>query len=178
MKLKLSLLAALTLTSASSFAAVVNGGTVHFQGELVNAACAVATDSANQTVTLGQFRTASLAAVGEMTGVVPFSINLVDCDPAISQTASIAFTGQTSAANPDLLATSAGGGNAIAATNVGIQILDQTQSPLALDGNSWSPALTLITGTNTLNFSARYVATGTATPGAANADATFQIDYQ
>ena len=36
----------------------VNGGTVHFKGELVNAACSVNTDSSEQTVNLGQYRTA------------------------------------------------------------------------------------------------------------------------
>lgn len=39
----------------------VNGGTIHFQGEVVNAACAVDTGSTDQTVQLGQVRTAALS---------------------------------------------------------------------------------------------------------------------
>ena len=45
----------------------VNGGTVHFKGELVNAACSVNTDSSEQTVNLGQYRTAKFTKVGDTT---------------------------------------------------------------------------------------------------------------
>ena len=57
--MKLALLSTATLSaltlSVSAFAAdpvTVNGGTVHFTGEIVNAACAVSTESSNQTVDL------------------------------------------------------------------------------------------------------------------------------
>ena len=43
----------------------VNCGTVHFKGELVNAACSVNTASSEQTVNLGQYRTAKFTKVGD-----------------------------------------------------------------------------------------------------------------
>ncbi|WP_343091040.1 fimbrial protein, partial [Escherichia coli] len=49
---------------------------------------------------------------------------------------------------------------------------------LALDGATFSSETTLNNGTNTIPFQARYFATGAATPGAANADATFKVQYQ
>ncbi len=52
-----SALAAALFAATGSYAAVVDGGTIHFEGELVNAACSVNTDSADQVVTLGQYRT-------------------------------------------------------------------------------------------------------------------------
>ena len=61
------------------------------------------------------------------------------------------------------------------ATNVGVQILDRTGAALALDGATFSSETTLNNGTNTIPFRARYFATGAATPGAANADATFRF---
>ena len=54
----------------------VNGGTVHFKGELVNAACSVNTDSSEQTVNLGQYRTAKFTKVGDTTSNIPFTIEL------------------------------------------------------------------------------------------------------
>ncbi|ELF8388768.1 type 1 fimbrial protein subunit FimA, partial [Escherichia coli] len=48
-----SALAAALFAATGSYAAVVDGGTIHFEGELVNAACSVNTDSADQVVTLG-----------------------------------------------------------------------------------------------------------------------------
>ena len=63
----------------------VNGGTVHFKGELVNAACSVNTDSSEQTVNLGQYRTAKFTKVGDTTSNIPFTIELNDCDPAVAK---------------------------------------------------------------------------------------------
>src|SRR5471032_1523680 len=72
--------------------ATVNGGTIHFQGEVVNAACAVDTGSTDQTVQLGQVRTAALSAAGQTSSPVGFNIQLDDCDTKVSNQASVAFT--------------------------------------------------------------------------------------
>lgn len=57
MKLKfisMAVFSALTLgVATSASAAIVNGGAVHFKGEVVEAACAVNMNSADQTVQLG-----------------------------------------------------------------------------------------------------------------------------
>lgn len=89
-----SVIASLMLVAGAAVAAdpvSVSGGTVHFEGELVNAACAVSTQSSDQVVTLGQYRTASFAAVGDTTAQIPFSIVLNDCDPKVAATAAVAF---------------------------------------------------------------------------------------
>lgn len=178
--MKISFLIATATLVASSFvqaASTVNGGTVHFTGEIVNAACAVNTESANQTVNLGQYRTANLKAAGDSTTLIPFQIKLNECDPAVSATAAVAFSGQADAVNTNLLAVSSGS-NATAAKNVGIQISDSTSKILGVNGAVFSTPKTLSTGDNVLDFSARYVATNQSTPGQANADATFVIKYE
>lgn len=181
MKLKTLALTALSALSLSSAAfadtTAVNGGTVHFKGEVVNAACAVDADSIEQTVPMGQVRTAKLATVGSTSTAVGFNIQLNDCDTTVATKASVAFSGtavNSENANVLALQNSAAGG----ATNVGVQILDKTGTPLALDGASFSSAVPLIDGTNILPFQARYFATGKATAGTANADATFKVQYE
>lgn len=156
--------------------ATVNGGTIHFQGEVVNAACAVDTGSVDQTVQLGQVRTAALSAAGQTSSPVGFSIQLNDCDTTVSTQAAIAFTGVTIPANLDALAleSSAAG----SATNVGVQILNHVGTALTFDGATFLDPLTLSNGTNTLPFQARYIATGVATAGTANANANFRVQYQ
>ncbi|WP_294912911.1 type 1 fimbrial major subunit FimA, partial [Tatumella sp. UBA2305] len=181
----------LSVTVAHAATTTVNGGTVHFEGEVVNAACAVDAGSVNQTVQLGQVKASSLSAVGETSSAVGFNIQLDDCDTTVAKTAAIAFAGVTATSNdddssdpetygttsyPDVLALQ--GSAAGSASNVGIQILDSTGSALKLDGASFSTAQTLIDGTNTLPFQARYYALGEAKAGTANADATFQVQYQ
>lgn len=79
-----SALAAALFAATGSYAAVVDGGTIHFEGELVNAACSVNTDSADQVVTLGQYRTDIFNAVGNTSALIPFTIQLNDCDPVVA----------------------------------------------------------------------------------------------
>lgn len=158
----------------------VNGGSVHFVGELVNAACTVSTDTANQTVDLGQHRTADITAIGQYTSNVPFQIKLVDCDPSVSATAKFAFNGSTVATDPTVLSVSSGASsNATAATGVGIEINDSKGKVLTPDGTVFSNATTMIDGNNTINFVARYKSTAAkATAGQANADANFVISFE
>lgn len=168
-----------TLTIGASLnasAATVNGGTVHFKGEVVNAACAVNTNSFDQTVQLGQVRTAILNADGKKSTPVGFSIELNDCDSSVSTAASILFSGTALPGKTDVLAlqSSAAG----SATKVGVQITDATGAPVMVDGSAGSSAYTLTDGTNKIPFQAVYYATGQATAGTANADATFKVEYQ
>ena len=175
-QLSLAVLSTIAMSSSVFAEETVNGGKVNFTGSLTNAACAVSTDTSNQNVELGEYRTASLSAAGDKATSIPFKIKLVDCDNATLKTAAIAFSGTTS--TDTLLAVSAAGGNGTAATNVGIEISDSTSKVLNLDGTGFSTAKTLNPGDNELTFSARYVATGTATPGRADAEAAFVIKYE
>ena len=177
--LAIIVLSALSLSSTAVLAATttVNGGTVHFKGEVVNAACAIDAGSLDQTVMLGQVKASNLATAGQTSTPVGFSIQLNDCDTTVATKASVAFTGTAvDTTNTTVLAlqSSAAGG----ATNVGVQILDSTGTPLVLDGATFGAAATLNDGTNIVPFQARYYATGTATAGVANADATFKVQYQ
>ncbi|HDQ6539715.1 TPA: type 1 fimbrial major subunit FimA [Escherichia coli O146:H28] len=158
-----------------SVTTTVNGGVIHFKGEVVNAACAIDSESMNQTVELGQVRSSRLAKAGDLSSAVGFNIKLNDCDTNVSSNAAVAFLGTTVTSNDDTLAlqSSAAG----SAQNVGIQILDRTGEVLILDGATFSAKTDLIDGTNILPFQARYIALGQSVAGTANADATFKVQY-
>ena len=179
-KVALIIITALSMASTAALAedtTTVNGGTVHFKGEVVNAACAVDAGSIDQTVQMGQVRSAKLATAGSTSSAVGFNIQLNDCDTTVFTKASVAFSGTAiDTTNTTVLALqgSASGG----ASNVGIQIRDNKGKPLALDGATFSTATTLNDGTNVMPFQARYYATGAATAGSANADATFKVQYE
>lgn len=155
----------------------VNGGAVHFKGEVVNAACAVDAGSVDQTVQLGQVKTATLSEAGKTSTSVGFNIQLNDCDTTVATKAAIAFSGvAVNVENPTALAleNSAAGG----ATNVGVQVLDRAGKALEFDGATYSSAAILSDGTNILPFQARYIAIGAATPGTANANTNFKVQYE
>jgi len=164
----------------SNPATTLSGGTVHFRGSLVDAACSVSSDSADQTVELGQYTLHHFKTTGDTSSLVPFKINLEDCDTTVASTAAVAFSGQQDATKATLLAVdSSAGGNSTTASGVGIQILDEASKPVTPDGSSFSTAHTLIDGQNTLNFAAQYVSTAAKpTAGQANADAVFIMQYQ
>lgn len=170
-----ALLSATTLASA----AIVTGGTVHFTGQIVNAACAVSADSVNQTVRMGQFRTARFTAAGTRSNAVPFSVKLEDCDTNVSKTAATSFYGSLDSQDPTLLAISnVTGGASGSASGVGIEISDHTGKVIKPDGSVFSTAQTLGDGSNLLSFTARYKSTlASVTPGEADADATFKMQY-
>lgn len=176
-KIALLIVSTLALGSGSVFAATVaDGGTIHFKGSVVSAACAVDADSDGQTVPMGQVRTAKMDSAGKISSAVGFKIQLNDCDTTVATKASVAFSGASVAANPTVLALQ--GSASGSAENIGIQILDNIGTPLALDGSTFSNAAVLKDGKNILDFQARYYATGVATAGAANADATFKVQYE
>ncbi|MEN4700006.1 fimbrial protein [Pantoea agglomerans] len=167
-------------------AVTVNGGSVHFTGAIVDAACAVDTGSDGQTVKLGQYRAANLAKAGAASAKVPFTIKLTDCDLGGSKTAgayskvSVTFSGATAEGNNKALAVKAaqGGVSNPSAQNVGVEIF-QKDTALTLDGTVPAAADNLMTGDNELNFSAAYVATADkATAGEADADVNFMLTYE
>ncbi|OAT37981.1 type 1 fimbrial major subunit FimA [Proteus myxofaciens] len=171
--------AILSLSSLASAATTVNGGKVHFTGQIVNAACAVSADSTNQTINMGQYRTALFDAVGKTSGKINFSINLEDCDTTVSENASASFSGVSDSNDKTVLAISnISGGASGAASGVGIELLDHTGKVLVPDGSVYSTAKKLIDGSNTLDFSARYKSTlAQVNPGQADSDVTFRIQY-
>ena len=159
-------------TSGSSTSVV--GGQIEFQGTVVDAACAVAQNSVDQTVQMGQVRVADFAGTGSEAGAkTAFTIGLEDCDTTVSQNAAVTFNGNADSGAAGVLVNAAGEGSA---QGVGIQIYDNDGTALAL--GTESQAVTLIDGTNTLNFSADFVSTAdTVTPGNVDATATFNITY-
>ena len=152
----------------------VAGGTINFEGSVVDAACSVSADSANQTVTLDQVQASRLATAGQAAGQPQsFNIMLEGCDSTVSTNAGISFNGPADATTSTALANTAGAGSA---TNVALQLYGPDGKVLDLATDS--STVTLIDGENTLPFSVDYVATAdAATAGNVAATATFNVNY-
>lgn len=172
------LLPLFSAVAATSTPVVVNGGSIHFSGQVVNAACSVNASSASMTVPMGQIRTVTVASPGATGSTVPFSIILDNCDTSVSSNVSVAFSGTTVSGSPTILAL--GGSSNSSASNIGVQILDRSGAALTLDGASWSAQSVLHNGRNYIPFQARYIGVGSggAVAGDASADANFNIQYQ
>jgi len=159
-------------TANAADATIAKGGTLHFAGTVVNAPCVV--DTANlKDIELGQVRTAVLKGAGYSSASKEFQIGLVDCDPTVSSSASVAFQGLSPGAYPNLLAVTGG------AKGIGIEILDADNKTITPDGSNFSAKRTLSANNNVIKFNARYKSmTSYVTPGDANADVTFTLKYE
>ena len=159
--------------NAQADTVTVSGGTVNFVGQVVNAACSVAADSVDQTVTLSQVRTVKLTTVGmQANQKEDFKIVLEDCDATVSQNAAVILNGQQDPAVEGSLANTAGAGSA---KNVALQLFGPDGQ--ALNIGDTSSNVKLINGENIIPLSVDYVATGAAEPGNVSSVATFQMVY-
>lgn len=180
---------ALALTSCLVAGHVVaEDGIVHFRGEIIDSACEVTTDTKEQNVDLGKVNKTAFSGVGSTAAPTSFQIDLTKC-PATYTKAAVRFDGiEAAGSDGDLAvgdpATSStpgdytGGDTATTATGVAIRIYNRTDnSQVALYKDSAYSDIK--TGAASMKFMARYIATSTTvTPGTANADSQFTIEYQ
>lgn len=151
------------------------GGSMRFQGLIMASSCHVEAGDRQMTVNLGQISSNRFHAVGEDSNPIPFAIHLQDCSTAVSQHVGVTFHGVADGKNPDVLSVGEGPG---IASGIGIALFDSQgqQLPLNRPAERW---ISLYRGPTTLNFVAKYRATGRqVTGGAANAQAWFSLTYQ
>lgn len=177
---------ALSLTfilSGAAFAAgsdtskTVQGGTIHFQGSVIDAACSINASDVDKVVIMGQIKASTFKNTADTLAdqKTPFTITLTDCDPTVAKQAAVTFNGSSDgdAATQGVLANTAGLGGA---AGVGLQIFDKDGSALPL--GTLATAADLLEGDNTMNFSVDYISTRTEVgPGEVKADATFTVTY-
>lgn len=177
------------VTSFMLTAAQAADGQIEFTGAVNDNACTINTQSATQSVDMGQVRIADFPnTVGALAanGGTPFSISLENCSGPTLRNATVKFSGQQAASDATVLGMV--GSNQVA--GVGIQIADaRTGAKLPL--NTESAAYSLRPASNTFDFTASYVrlvadtvdtdgavtARGIGT-GRVNAIASFDITYR
>ncbi|MET3653327.1 fimbrial protein [Dyella japonica] len=132
--------------------------------------CSINAGSAAQVITLPAISTATLAAKGSVSGLTAFSIGLT-CQTGVNAT--IAWTSAQSTTTAGLMSSTG------SANNVGVQLLDQDQDPVA-----WGTATT-VTGASaggvvTLPYYAQYYRSGNGnvSVGTVSSKATFTVNYQ
>ncbi|MDX6977346.1 fimbrial protein [Citrobacter portucalensis] len=154
--------------------AVAADGTINFTGSITDQACTVDTGSQNPNVNLGNVaQTALNGAAGMKAAPTRFTLSLSDCPDTVTG-ANVKFDGTSDSVNQNLLALDSGTG---VATGVGIEIADKNGTVIPL--HTSSADYPLAAGSNTLDFVARYVSTGTAvTTGPANGTSQFTINYK
>lgn len=145
-------------------------GTVHFKGEIIDAPCSIAPQSADQTVDLGQVSNNALANKGTSTPVA-FNIQLQNCDIQTYKTVTATWSG-----TPDTNMTTAWG---ITGTASGAAIVLRDASEKAITLGQETAATTLTADNTTIAMSAFLQGDGaTIVPGSFTGAADFVLSYQ
>lgn len=162
---------AMALTSFGANAANQGQGVVNFKGEIIDAPCGIAPESADQTIDFGQISKAHLNAKG--TSVKKdVDIKLVNCELGGAQkVALITFNGQTIDAGRKMLGASNTGAGIVMVGQDGKDVVFGTSIPIVV-----------VDGNNTLHYQAWVTAANADTPavteGAFTAVTDFTLAYQ
>ncbi|AHG20037.1 fimbria A protein [Chania multitudinisentens RB-25] len=167
-KLMLATVIAFSAVSVAQAAPNQGGGTVTFDGDIIDAPCSVAPESVEQTVPMGQISSKVLANEGKSSSEA-FNITLKDCNFSTQRSVKIAFTGLPADGNSELL------GLAGTARGAGIQLVHGTNEKIAIDGTQIS-VNNLNAGDNILRFAA-YLQGSSATDPVEPGDFTSVVNF-
>lgn len=159
---------------ASSFSASATDGTVNFTGEISSQTCTIdgsTTGTTAKTVVLPRVAATSLSTVGQTSGRTGFTLAMTECS---GSSALVRFEQRASvdAATGNLINQTAGG------SNVQVQILNASFSPINLQTNDGSLSTAISNKAANLQFYAQYIAaTAAATAGKVTSNVQFSMDY-
>jgi len=145
-------------------------GTVHFKGEIIDAPCSIAPESADQTVDLGQVSNSALANKGNSSPVA-FNIKLQGCDISTYKTVTATWSGTPDVKEPTIWGISG------TAHGAGIVLRDASEQDIVLGKDT--AATTLTSNNTTIAMSAFLKGDGdNIVPGAFTGAADFVLAYQ
>ncbi|MFL9961095.1 fimbrial protein [Paraburkholderia sediminicola] len=149
-------------------------GTLNFTGNITANSCVINANSPNLNIDLGNVPASALASAGQRAGQSAFQIALTGCTGGSTKVAAKFESGLADPTTGHLPLDASS-----TAKNVQVAIFDTTDTDNKF-GQAPAPSAyqTLTGGAATLNYSAWYAATGAATVGTANANATYTLSYQ
>lgn len=178
------LLSTLILASTAMVAQVASAydGEIKFTGKVTSQTCKINGNGGGGkdfVVALPTVQASALFKAGEVAGRTPFNISLYECTPNSGKVRAYFEPGSTTDGGTGNLTLIGSAGNA---DKVQIGLLNADDfSPIkagfAIDSQN-SKWVSIADGNATFSYYAQYVATGAATPGAANSTVMYTIVYQ
>ncbi|MFC5527344.1 fimbrial protein [Rhodanobacter ginsengisoli] len=173
--LSAALIASFGFAAFAPSTARASDGTITINGQVNAATCTVAvTGTSGSTVTLPTVATTVLGAAGNTAGQTAFSIGLTGCSSGVTKAATYFEAGPNVNAAGRL-------NNSGLASNVNVQLVNSDgTTPIVIGSaapSSGVGSFAVSGGTATLNYFARYYATGAAGPGDVATSVTFSMVY-
>lgn len=173
--------AAFAVLSTMPVAAQASDGTISFSGNVAGTTCSISVDGQTNIATVGlpAVQSGSLASAGATAGDRVFNVALTQCTGGAGSARAFFEMGpNVDPSTHNLKNTTAGSGGA---TNVQIQLAYAAGSAIVIgDASQRAEAAQktpIVDGSATMQYRARYYATGAATPGAVTSAVTYSLDY-
>ncbi|KIA80519.1 fimbrial protein [Chromobacterium amazonense] len=159
-----------------SSAAMASDGVINITGKIAAQTCTITgTTGTNVNVALPQVGASALTTSGATAGATPFNIRLTSCPSGLNNAQTRFEVGPNVDAQTGNLLNAVGAGNA---TNVEVQVLNNTFSQINLASNVGSQSVPISNGSATLSYYAQYYATGAATAGLVSTSVQYSMTYQ
>ena len=154
-------------------------GKVTFNGKLVDTTCTVSSDSQNMTVQLPTLSIKQLDSANKKAGLTLFTINIEGCAQETKARAYFEPLPSNVNLTTGRLINQAASGKA---ENVEVELVDSDGSSVinaaGTGGNQNSQLQTVAQTKGSLNYFARYYATGTTSAGAVQSAVDYYIEYE
>jgi len=167
-----TLSAVAVLAALSTNALAVDTGTINFNGEVIGQTCEVLPADGTYNVTLPAVSAAALSGAGATTETTAFNIALTNCSSVVGGVYAF-FEQGTNVLDGKLV-------NNGTAENIVVELLDSNGSVInagSTDQAENAATVVVSEGNASLNYSARYLATGTVTAGTISTSVTYSIAY-
>lgn len=175
--------AAVALAMSFGQQAMASDGTITFNGEVTDVTCSVTANGAtgNATVALPTVAASALNGLNQTAGATPFAISLSGCTGTLTAAKNVAVYFEPGT-NVNVAGRLSNNASTTPATNVDIALYRASDvvNPLVLGvtpGEAYGAIPSGGVGTTTMNFVAKYYATGTATSGKVSSNVTYSIIY-
>lgn len=149
-------------------------GEISISGQVLAPTCIVNGGNGNLPVSLPDVNATLLSRPGQVAGQTSFQLRLTNCAPTVSRVSTYFEPGPTISPEGRLIVDAGG------RRNVQIELLNSSFAPMDLSAakrSQRSQTVQIVGGNATLDYHARYYATGAATPGLVSTRVQYSLDY-
>lgn len=163
-----------TILAAPISAAMASDGTITFTGDISDTTCNISVNGKNSSteIKFDPISSSALSSAGEVANEKPITLSLTNCTNPTENVRALFESAQTDYSTGNL-------SNKGTATNVQVQLLDNQHMPIKLgDGSQTNgPSFKIVDSIATLNYYARYYATGKVAGGNVDTLVNYSLSY-
>lgn len=174
MKKRLLVASAIVTLALPIQATMAANGTITFTGDISNTTCNISVNGRNSSTTIvfEPISASALSKAGEVASELPVTLTLTNCENPTENVRALFESPETDSITGNLK-------NKGSATNVQVQLMDNSRQPIKLGDGSQAngPSFKIVDNMATLDYFARYYATDKVEAGDVSTVVNYSISY-